>query len=128
MFRRINFLELLRFRVQPASDDRHDQSAKRREDFLLEVHYRDQPKLRIAQVNMRNAIADLLRFLLVLPRHDCDDGDVTIGSGKLLSIYIDKRERIDVSGTQLIRPHRRAGQNCGKEKIFKRASEHAQGR
>ena len=74
---------------------------------------------------MGDAIADLFRFLLVLPRHDRDDGDVTIGGGKLVAIHIGKRERINVPRMQLIRPCRRASQNGREEKILKRADEHA---
>ena len=40
-------------------------------------------------------------------------------------IHIGKRERIDISGLQLIRPCDRAGQNCREEKILQQADEHA---
>ncbi len=66
-----------------------------------------------------------MRFLLVLSRQDRDDGDVTIGGGKLVVIHIGKRERIDISRTQLIRPRRRASQNCREEKILQQADERA---
>ena len=58
---------------------------KEREDAFLKVHHRNQPKFRIAQTKIRNAIADLFRFCLVLSRQDRDDGGVAIGGGKLLA-------------------------------------------
>jgi hypothetical protein len=128
MFRCVIFLKLFRFRVEPISDDRHDHPLKRREDALLKIHNRNEPELRIAEINAGHAIADLLRFLLVLPRHHRDDGDVTIGRGKLLPIHVVERERIGISRTQLSRPGRRGGEKGNAEKILKRTGEHAQTR
>jgi hypothetical protein len=128
MFRCVNFLKLFRFRVEPISDDRHDHPLKRWEDALLKIHHRDEPELRISQVNTRHPIADLLRFLLVLPRHHRDDGDVTIGRGKLLPIHVIEGERISISRTQLNRLRRRGDEKRHAEEILERPSQHAQTR
>ena len=102
----VNFLQLFRFRVQPVPDDRRGDPAKRREDLLLKVHHRNQPILGVAQIDARKSVADHLRFLLVLPRHDRDDCDVAIGGGKLMLIHIRERQRVSVPELQLNRSHR----------------------
>src|ERR1700686_3668074 len=86
VFCSVSFLQLLRFRVQPAPDNRTHHSAKGRKDILLETDQLNQTVLRIAHIGARKVVAHSLRLVLVLSRHHGDNADVPVGGGKLLPI------------------------------------------
>ena len=98
---RVNFLQFLRFHIQPMADDRRNHPAKRREDVLLKIHQRNQPKFRIPVIDAWNAVAHGLGLFFVLSSQDSNNCDMAVRRRKLFSIDVGKGERIIISDAQL---------------------------
>lgn len=106
-------------------DDGGNHPAQGQDNPLLKVHERDQPDLRVAGGDLRNAIPHGLRLGFVATVNDGNDRDVTVGGGELVPVDVGKGQRIGISGVELDRPRSRRRKNEEQEKILRPAENRA---
>jgi hypothetical protein len=107
------------------SDHGGNHPAQRQDNILLKIYERDQPDLRVAGGDLRNAISHGLRLRFIATVYDGNNRDVTVGGGKLVAIDVGKGERVGVSGMELDRGRSRRGKDQEKEKILRPAENRA---